>query len=256
MITETLKAEDKPVVQMTGGVATRNAFHVFDSATNEQIIAAIGKVREMEGATAWWLGDLGLAIQQRKLDELASKAKELRARAESLDGSDPEQAAVKNNLLEQAEDMENGAEIKYRDSICEAFGIDRGYWANCVSLARFYPPSLRNEGLTVEHHIAAMRGAKRDGEKIQEVLKRAKINGQSAAELRKQLAEESASHRPPTSPPFPLDFSELGRADTWAKRFRGNVKGLTPDQAMAILLQGQALKSLFDELESIAKGMS
>ncbi len=256
MITEKLKAEDKPVVQLVGGVATRNAFVVFDTATTEQLVAALGKVKEMEGATAWWMGDIGLALQERKRAELAGKAAELRKRATELDGSDPEQVRAKENLIEQAEELENGAEIKYREQLAEAFAINAGYLANCVSLARFYPPSFRNEGLTVAHHIEAMRGAKRDSQKIQEILKEAKDKGQTASEMRKELAEKNAVHRAPVAAAEAPSFTELAKADDWAKGFRTKLDTLTPAEAMGILSQMQELRALFTQLESIAKGMS
>lgn len=256
MIIEKLRVEDKPVVQLIGGVATKNAFHVFDTATNEQLISTICKVREMQGASAWWLGDLGLAIQDRKRAELAAQVKELRDKAVEMDGSLPEQANVKNELLERADELDNGAEVKYTAELCSALGIDVGYLKNCVSLARFYPPSLRNDGLTVEHHIAAMRGAKRDGAKIQEVLKQAKVSGQSASELRKSLAEESATHRPPVAQPETDEFEALGRANKWATGYKSKAATLTPQLATQILEQATELRSLLSQLESIAKGMS
>jgi hypothetical protein len=256
MITEKLNPSDKPVVSLAGGVATRNAFVVFDTATNEQLVTAMVKVREMEGATAWWLGDIGLALQDRRQAELAVKAAECRNKAAELDGSVPEQAAVKNGLLEQAEELENGAETKYRNELCAALDIDAGYLANCVSLARFYPPSSRNEGLRVKHHVVAMNAAKKDAGKAQQWLNEARSEGLAASDLRRRLAEAKAPYKAPETPPERFEFSELSRADEWAKRFREKVLKLTPEEATAILTQMTELRALAFQLESIAKGMS
>jgi hypothetical protein len=256
MVTEKLRSEDKPVISLAGGVATRNAFVVFDGATTEQLVNAITRVREMEGATQWWLGDIGLALQDRKKKQLVSQAKELRAKASELDGSIPEQAKVKNELLEQAEEFENGAEIKYTAELCEALDIDVGYLKNCVSLARFYPPSCRHDGLGIKHHAAAVTASNRDIQKAQQWLVTAHTERLSAPDLRKRGAEAKATYKTPELPPMALSYDELSRADAWASRFKEKASKLTSDEAIAILSDITELRALISQLESIAKGMS
>lgn len=256
MVTEKLREQDKPVVSLAGGVATKNAFVVFDTATNEQLVGALMRVREMEGATQWWLGDIGLALQERKHRELAAKVQELRTKASEMDGSIPEQAAVKNDLLKQADALDNGAEVKYTAELCEALDIDVGYLKNCVSLSRFYPPSCRHDGLGVKHHAVAMAAGKMDANKAQQWLAKARAEHLGASDLRKVAAESVAIYKAPEAPALPLSYDELTRADKWAMKFKTKAETLTSAEANAILTNIAELRALITRLESIAKGMS
>lgn len=253
---EELNPEDKPVINLIGGVATKNAFHVFDTATNEQLITTLNKVREMEGATAWWMGDIGLAIQERKRADLAGRAIELRDKAANLDGSVPDQADHKNRLLEEAEGLENGAEVSYRDEICRSLEIDPGYLANCVRLARFYPPSSRGEGLKPKHFRVVQDYIKQDREEAKQWLDRARENNWKASDLRKEIAKSKATAHPPETPPEKNEFEEITKADRWAMRFKETADDLTSGQAHAVLVMMSEILSLAKKLESIAKGMS
>lgn len=245
--------EDKPVVSTPGGVATKNSFVVFEAATTEQLIAAVRQVNMMEGATAWWLGDLGIAIQDRKKEELLKQAAELRAKAAKLDGSVPETAAIKDDLLEQAEALETRKVLEYRTELAEKLDLDPGYWHNCVTLARFYQPAHRNAGLKPKHHFVAMQYAGGDLKKAKEWLAGAEEGHLAASELRKQLAEERAARTPPTPPSVDLSFTEMTKVDKWAGGFCERVKTMSPEQAINTLTMLTKLRELVHHLEELAQ---
>ena len=66
ILTEPPKIEAEPLYEFPGIVATKTSLTVFDSATDQQLNAAFSKIAKMEKSVAWWLGDLGIAIQERK----------------------------------------------------------------------------------------------------------------------------------------------------------------------------------------------
>src|SRR5882724_5035608 len=120
---EKMEQKDAPVANMPGGVATRNAFVVFETATTDQLTKAVSQIMTMQGALAWWLGDLGIALQERKRLQLQKEALELRTQAEGIDLSDKDAANNKAKLIEKATRLENVGVIEYTGELAEALGV-------------------------------------------------------------------------------------------------------------------------------------
>ena len=214
---------------------------IFTSAQSLETLNKLARgVTEVEGATAWWLGDIGLHIWKEKRVEyiLANPAPELeRATRE-----------------QEAEDFAN----EYLRGRSEIVGCADGYWANCIALARFFPPDQRAKALTVHHHRAAMIGA--GGQECHESKEARRVaaswlfkadEGQwSASELRRQISLSLATHNAPTAPAERNTYEPLDEADKWAMRHREET--LNPDIAQKMLTRFQALIEFLDRLKSIA----
>ena len=218
------------------------------SFTTAQTLESLNKlaagVCQVEGATAWWLGDIGLEIYREKFGEYCAN--------NPLPAVSPE--AVKPQRDQEAQ----ASAEEYLRARSEIIGCKDGYWQNCQALARFYPASLRVASLTVDHHRAAMVGAggqelHADCEarrKAQEWLFKADSEGWTASELRRQVNLALATHTPPAGPPEQIPFEPLDEADKWAMKNR-EVK-LERDSAQKLLTRFQALIEFLERLKKIA----
>lgn len=249
---EAISSADAPVAQLPGGVATRTAFVPFEGATTEQLCSALRQVTKMDGALAWWLGDIGIELQERKRRDLAAEARRLRSEAAAIDVAEPEARPRRQKLLKDAEELETNGVIRYTDDVAEAQGVDKGYWNNCVMLARFYEPSSRGEGLKPKHYrvaLTAVGGVKGDRKKAQEWLERARSEHWEPSDLRKQVNVTLATARPPTTPPEVDLYAALHVAERWALA-HGNDK-LTPDQRLFLIERFPALIGFVEKLRSL-----
>ena len=218
---------------------------VFSSAqTLESLNKLAAGVCQVEGATAWWLGDIGLEIYRDKVGEWLT--------ANPLPAENPEafRAQRDQDAQEFAED--------YLRARSEIVGCKDGYWQNCMALARFYPADQRVGTLTVDHHRAAMVGAggqelhasTEARRKAQEWLFKADSEGWTASELRRQVNLALATHTEPKGPPEQIPFEPLDEADKWAMKNR-EVK-LDQVSASKLLTRFQALIEFLERLKKIA----
>ena len=199
-------------VALPGGVWTKTGFMVFDSATEAQLCDTVSQMNALNLSCAWALGDLGIAIQERKQKEYFAEAGNLRERAKKTDD-----AEAKARLLEKADELE-GRLPQYTKELAELLGVDSGYWRNCVSLARFYEPSFRMTVLTPTHHIAAMHGAGGSSGNVataREWMEQATRDALTASELRKRVNQALATSRKPAKPAEGNPFKALDAADQW-----------------------------------------
>lgn len=252
-----MKTEDvsalagETVLQLPGIVATKTGLVVFESATEPQLQKAFGQIAKMNVSLAWWLGDLGLALQERKQRQLAKEAAALRTRANECTTDDAGMDA-KRQLLERAEKIETRGVIEYTRDLCAAHDISEGHVKDCVMLARFYQPSERSDGLSPHHHNVAMvaaGGAKGDRTKAKQWLSEAKEQALSASELRKMVNLSRALPAEQATPPEPQNYEELVSADAWAMGFKGDVTKLSQEQAIRLYTLMQGLRELADALK-------
>lgn len=249
ILTETLSACDEVVAQLPGGAATRTSFVVFDGATDRQLHEALSQIRKMSGALAWWLGDVGLVLQERKRTQLAKEAIELRTRAAEVPD---DESRVKADLLEKAQRLEECGVIEYTAEFCKAHDLDEGYFRQCVMISRFYDPSVRTNGLKYEHHVVAMRaagGARGEVKKAQQWLQTAEKAHWKAAELRREVNTAAAGQKPAEAPQEANAFDELDAADQWALAHGRNV--IHPDAAVLMLTRWEALFTFVDRIRHL-----
>ena len=234
----------KPLELLTAparGIRFESNAVIFTATQSLETLNKLARcVTEVEGATAWWLGDIGLNIWREKRVEylLANPCPELERPARET----------------EAADFAN----EYLRGRSEIVGCADGYWANCIALARFFPPDQRAKALTVHHHRAAMIGA--GGQECHESkeakrvasswLYKAETGEWSASELRRQISLSLATHTAPTAPAERNSYEPLDEADKWAMRHRET--DLNPDMAAKMLTRFQALIEFLDRLKSIA----
>lgn len=233
-------------VPLPGGVWTRREFVVFDGATEAQLCQAVRQMSALNLSSRWALGDLGMAIQERKRAEFAKQAKALRESAKRS-----EDAEHRGRLLKQAEGLEGSRMDTYTRELADVLEISDGYWRDCVQLARFYPPSERSDahGITPAHHHAAMKAAGGAGGKLataQQWIAQATKDALTAAELRKKVNLSLATSRPPAKPAERNEFEALDAADQWAIAHKGLL--LTPEQGEVLRVRWSALADFMARL--------
>lgn len=198
---------------------------------------AVG-VSKLEGATAWWLGDIGLAIQDAKRAEFKSRNK-------------------KSSLV-TAQDFEAAADAfasEYTTGRADAIGVDDGYWRNCVVLSRFFPASQRCDGLSVHHHRVSLigaGGAKGEPKLARKWLETATEHGWSASELRRHVNLSLATHTPASAEPEVNRWKFLDEADREAVKAKDLV--VPREAAVSMLTRFKAIVEFIDRLKLIAKG--
>lgn len=218
-------------INFPGMVFTRNAVLFQKRPTLDHLLAAAAKASEVGKGMAWFLGDIGLEIQDHARRENAMQAERNLAIAEKL-SSDPKGNREKiRDLRAEAQLLKEDSGESFRATYCPTLEIDPGYWRNCVMLARFFPPSsrvglLRNpegvsphgDSMRPEHYRVAMLaagGAKGSRQQAEQWLQRAQTNGWRPSELRKQVSLANATARPPAKAPETNPFAELDAADAW-----------------------------------------
>ncbi len=199
-------------VMMPGVAFFANGIIFEKELTVEQLNQLSAKVAEMYSGMAWWLGDIGLAIQQKKGDD-------------------------------------------YRRGRAQIIGIDEGHWANCVMVARFFPPSSRDEGRGWKHHLEAMRGAggaaKGELKKAINWLAVAKEHNWKVTEMRREVGLSLATIRPPTTRAEANPFEPIDRLDAWLGG-KPTLPEISPADARNQLVRWQAIVEFVHQLESIA----
>lgn len=206
----------------------------------EQLNKLAAGVSKLEGATAWWLGDIGLAIQDAKRAEF--------------------KAANKKDKLITADDWNAAADAyarEYTTGRADSIGVDDGYWWNCVLLCRFFPSSQRCEGLSVHHHRVALigaGGAKGDPRQAKKWLETAREHGWSASELRRHVNLSLATHTPATAEPEINRWKFMDEADREAVKTKD--LEVPREAAVSLLTRFKAIVEFIDRLKLIAKGES
>lgn len=261
MITESVS----PIasVTMPGGVWTAKEFVVFDGATTAQLCDSVKRLNKLNLASKWALGDLGIALQERKRVEVNARVAELTSQAEAIDSEEPDAKARKQRLMIEANKLHASRVNEYTNELAEALGVDAGHWWNCVSLARFYPASLRSEALLPEHHIVAMRAArsknggaiskgegvtKDGGAKAREWLLQAEQEGLKASELRRRVNIALATAKPANVEPAHDEYAALTACDEWAIQYRSQVGTHTKEQCVRLLTMLQGVADLLNAL--------
>lgn len=198
---------------------------------------AVG-VSKLEGATAWWLGDIGLAIQDLKRAEFRAKNER-----------DPLMTAADWN------DAADSYAYHYMSVDSETIGVDEGYWSNCIMLSRFFRSSQRCEDLSVHHHRVAMLGAggaKGEPKLARKWLETATEHGWSASELRRHVNLSLATHTPASAEPEVNRWKFLDEADREAVKAKDLV--VPREAAVSMLTRFKAIVEFIDRLKLIAKG--
>lgn len=204
----------------------------------EQLNQLAAGVSKLEGATAWWLGDIGLAIQESRRAEFKAKNKK--------------------PPLVTADDWNTQVEAyarEYTTGRAEIIGIDDGHWHNCVMMARFFAPSARAEGLSFRHHYEALSGAggtKGDPKRAQKWLLSAREHGWSASELRRHVNLSLATHTPASAEPEVNRWKFMDEADREAVKAKDMT--VPRDAAVSLLTRFKAIVEFIDRLKLIAKG--
>lgn len=244
----------EPVIRLPGITATKTALSVAESATDQQLHDAFGQIAKMEKSVAWWIGDLGIAISERKRAPLLEKAAELRKRAKNCtDDEDGMRAA--RDLRAQADKVE-ASQVEYARELSEAHGLDSGYIRSCVQLCRAFQVCDRSHTLTPQHHRAALKaaGTQTTGSgltKAVEWLNVAEDEKLTAAELRKRVNQSLATTHSPTARAEEHVHKALDAADSWCIH-NGGAQYSKP-VAANMLVRWQALVKFVDNLRECAK---
>ncbi len=247
-------------VEMPGGFWTPKEFVIFEGATTEQLCQSVKRLNKLNLSSKWALGDLGIALQERKRIEVAKQAADLLSYAATIDTNEPEAVARKRKLEKEAAELEKIKVPQYTSELAEKLGVDVGHWWNCVTLARAFKPSLRSEALLPEHYLVALKfagGAKAVA--TEQGLKKAREciaiaeegeNGRvlPASKVRRWANTSLATHTPPKGKPEPDPYAELTAAAQWAIGYRSEVGKLSKDQAVRVFTLMRSLRELADAL--------
>lgn len=245
-------------IDVPGVAITRNACVFKKTLSLDQLNALAAHVTELQGGVAWWLGDVGLEIQarnreanEREAQDLDKKARRLERDLEHVEGKEREELRDTLRMIEKrAAELRADKGDHYRAKHAEMLGIDAGYWANCVMVARFFAPSSRDEGLSHMHHRVALYAAGGTEGKVADAVKwlrRAAKGNWSAADMRREVNQSLATAQK-EPPPMEDPFAELVPADRWAITAKARVPKMSDDEAIKLFTMTQALREFLAEL--------
>jgi hypothetical protein len=250
----TLAEKSEPAFHFPEGVVvSRTGLIIGDEVSDQDLHRAFSQTAKMEKSVAWWIGDLGIAIAERKRAPLVAKAAELRDRAKNCtDDEDGLRAARELRL--QADRVEGG-QVEYARELAEAHGLNSTYIRDCVMLCRAIPGSSRTDTLTPKHHHAALKaaGTQSTGSgltKAVEWLNVAESEKLTAAALRKRVNQSLAEVRDPIKPAEENPYKLLDAADSWCIHNASTVYAKAV--AANMLVRWQALVALVDNLRKCA----
>lgn len=222
------------IVSLPAAVVSRSALDIDPRATDRQL-ADLGKsLISIEGSRSWWIGDYGLFLQRRRLEQLKKGA----------DGAPP---------VTDKEELEAKG-LHYITGKADALGIDVGTWRNYVMVSRFYKPSHRDDEMSFGHHVVAIYaagGAGGDPKKAISWLIRAKENGWTVSKMRETVNRALASNRAPALPPPENLFAPLDEADKWAHNMAE--QPINPEAARELLTRFRELVAFVEKLKELAK---
>lgn len=251
-------------INVPGVVFTRNAVLFEKRQPIERLIALAKQAAGVGRSMAWFLGDIGLEIQEHARRSNADQAEKNLKQAEQL-ASDPKGNREKiRDLRADAQRLKEDSGESFRASYSGKLDIDDGYWRNCVMHARFFPPSTRNEPrpvtrsdappqagpLLITHYAVAMKaagGAKGSLAKAQAWLEKAASHGWTPSELRKQVNLSLATAHPPSTPSEVNHFAALDAADAWA--ITNGEREIDPAHAPTLRTRWAALIAFLKKLE-------
>lgn len=137
-------------------------------------------------------------------------------------------------------------------TICSEHGLEQSSFDFYLSVSAIFPPDLRIEALSFEHHKEALILTNHDPKLARQWLAKALKEEWDVPTLRKNIRQSLATYHPDARPPTGNGYSSLLDAERWAKTQSKDLPTYTPDRAKAILSDISALRSLIDTLESIA----
>ena len=220
MNTSTLAAiNPAKVITIPGAQFSENSLSIADDATPKQL-GLIGDFLNACGNSAeWWRADYVQAVAER-------------------------------NQLKDAACLDD-PNAKAR-TICEEHGMEQGAFYFYLSVAAIFPPDVRVDGLSFEHHKEAVQGSDGDSTKAKDWLVRAVKEGWSVGELRRAMRQSSAEYKRDGRDPSGNGYSALIDATRWAKTQEKFLPNYTAAQAKAILGDVQPLRDFIAKVEEIA----
>ena len=209
----TLAKLPKEALSIPGADFGRNALRISPDSTPKQLGLIGDFLSCVTDSAEWWRADYIKALAER--DQLKDHAK---ARA-----------------------------------TCLEHGIEQGTFEFFLSIADMFPPSVRTEGLSFDHHREAVIGTNGSPLEARQWLAKAQAEGWTVPELRKALRQANATYHQDGRKPTGNGYSALVDAERWARTQEKEIKSYTPERAQAILSDIKHLRTLIDTLESIAQ---
>lgn len=210
-----------PIAQalhLPGAAFTRNALTIEADANPKQLKLIGDFLSCVSDSADWWKTDYVKAVSGANL-------------LTAIKGDDPHAKAR---------------------TICQEQGMEQGSFDFYLTVAALFPPSLRVEGLTFDHHKEALIGTDSNQSLAIEWLERAKAEGWDVPQLRKALRQANATYHTDNLKPTGNGYSAIIDAERWARTQEKQIASYTPERAKAILTDIRHLRELIEKLEAIA----
>lgn len=134
----------------------------------------------------------------------------------------------------------------------EEQGMEQSAFDFYLSAASIFPPAMRVDGLSFEHHKEALIGSDHNQSLALEWLTKAKEEDWDVPALRKQIRIAQATYQRDDKKPTGNGYSAIIDAERWARTQSKDLSSYTPERAKAILSDISHLRDLIDKLEAIA----
>jgi hypothetical protein len=137
-------------------------------------------------------------------------------------------------------------------TLCQEQGMEQSSFDFYLSVSSIFPPSLRVESLSFDHHKEALLGSDHNQSLALEWLKKAEEEEWDVPTLRKNIRQSLATYQRDALPPTGNGYSAIIDAERWARTQSKQLSSYTPERAKAILSDISTLRDLIDKLEAIA----
>ena len=206
-------------ITIPGALFTRNALNIEAGATAKQLKLIGDFLCDVGNSADWWRADYVHAVSVRNAPD------------DPYNGDDPNAKAR---------------------TICEEQGMEQGAFYFYVSVGAIFPPDVRVDELSFDHHREALLGSDGDGKEAKEWLTKALANNWSVSELRRAMRLANADYQKDGKKPSGNGYSALLDANRWAKTQTKELPTYTPERAAAILGDVQPLRDFITKLDAIA----
>ena len=132
--------------------------------------------------------------------------------------------------------------------------MEQGAFYFYVSVGAIFPPDVRVDELSFDHHREALTGCNGDGKQAKEWLTKALANRWDVGELRRALRQANAEYHKDGKKPTGNGYAALLDANRWARTQAKELATYTAERAAAILSDVQPLKEFIARLEAISAG--
>jgi hypothetical protein len=205
----------RQTVQFAGATVTKSSLMVAEGCSDDQLAEMGVALSVVHASCGWWLGDYGIALQERKGEEYRTGRAEILGISESLWAN----CVMIARYFPASRRLEALSIYHHWEAIRGAGGVEK---ADLKAAIRWLNGAVKNKW--------------------------------SVSQMREQVNKSLATLKPPDTPPLENIFLPLDEADKWAHQHLKEANVTDPEHAKALLTRFQELISFFERLREIANG--